>query len=306
MESMKAVLETMKTDSGCSSSSVAVTEGIVVSGGNGAKQSVELFIPGSGSCRLPSLPHERAYHTSATLNNNNVVVCAGDTVETQYECQQFPSTSTFMWENYVETPNIGGQDATAWVTSEGLVLVTSDKALVVNTQKVINFRDSHRVSGHSNGACAIFAEDHLILTGGRYNERMVTKFNSKLEGERLPSMTQERDRHGCGSYYKGSSLVLLVAGGYKKKAVSSVEILEQKSSNYWVTAQSLPGPIGFVSSVSLGNKVYVIGGYNGDKKSKQVLAFDGKTWKKAGELQNARSSFASTKVNADKMKKFCM
>jgi len=300
MVTMMEVIENMKTEAACTTASVAVTEGIVVSGGNAAGLSVELFIPGTGSCKLPSLPQERVYHTSVTLDNHTVVVCGGNTAQVQNECLQF-SPTTFFWQDFATTKN-GGTDVTGWVNSDGLVLVDSDKAEVVRSQKIFEYRHS----GHHEGSCAITGDDFIILTGGKYKERTVTKFNSKFEHQMLPSLSQERTYHGCGAYNKGSSLVLLVAGGYKGNAISSVEILDYPLGAHWVTAQSLPGPVGFVSSVSLGGRVYIIGGYNGDQRSKDVFVFDGKRWNSAGELHNARSSSAATKVNADIMNKFCM
>ena len=59
--------------------------GLVISGGEGASTSVEMFIPSTNhSCTLPSLPHERSGHTMSGLT-----ICGG--LFTSTTCLQLSS-----------------------------------------------------------------------------------------------------------------------------------------------------------------------------------------------------------------------
>merc|ERR1719495_1007525 len=65
-------------------------------------------------------------------------------------------------------------------------------------------------------ACSI--TDHttnsVIITGGSYTLRTVSRYTTTGHVEDLPSLNQGRSLHGCGAYTDDSGeQVLLVAGG---------------------------------------------------------------------------------------------
>ena len=45
--------------------------------------------------------------------------------------------------------------------------------------------------------------DSVILTGGEYSDRMVSRYDLQGFVEDLPQLVQGRYGHGCGSYLRG-------------------------------------------------------------------------------------------------------
>ena len=89
--------------------------GIILSGGNGAKTSVEVFVPSTGlSCSLPTLPDQRYDHTMDSL-----LICGGYDDSSPSTCLSFTSgqwmTSHTLLERWCTH--------TSWQTEQGLVLM---------------------------------------------------------------------------------------------------------------------------------------------------------------------------------------
>ena len=83
--------------------------GIIISGGDGAKASVEVFVPSNGlSCSLPALPDKRYEHTMDSL-----LICGGTT------CLSFTSGLWITSHTLVDFR----YDHTSWQTEQGLVLM---------------------------------------------------------------------------------------------------------------------------------------------------------------------------------------
>ena len=89
--------------------------GIILSGGNGAKTSVEVFVPSTGlSCSLPALPDQRYDHTMDSL-----LICGGYDDSSPSTCLTFTSgqwvTSHTLLERWCTH--------TSWQTEQGLVVM---------------------------------------------------------------------------------------------------------------------------------------------------------------------------------------
>ena len=114
-----------------------------MSGGENAGKSVEAFIPGVGTCKLPDLPQYRIDHIMETIDDKPVI-CFG----IQYGCTQFtPTGRNFgIWQDLViDNPwaggsRIGGQNKGSWVSSAGLVVLDTNEARIMNTTKTIEIR----------------------------------------------------------------------------------------------------------------------------------------------------------------------
>merc|ERR1719228_1916734 len=108
---------------------------------------------------LENMKTDAACTTASAVVTEGIVISGGNTAQVQNECLQF-SPITFFWQDFATTKT-GGTDVTGWVNSDGLVLVDSDKAEVVRSQKIFEYRHS----GHHEGSCAITGDDFIILTG---------------------------------------------------------------------------------------------------------------------------------------------
>merc|ERR1719186_698023 len=119
-------------------------------------------------------------------------------------------------------------------------------------------------------------------------------------------MTQGREYHGCGSYYSGGAMVLIVAGGqYNSYTLLSSTEKMTTGATAWTTINPLPRTLYWVATVSMDNSIILSGGHDGDSDRAEILAFDGEHWKEVGQLQEARSSHAATKIDITDLMDFC-
>ena len=72
----------------------------------------------------------------------------------------------------------------------------------------------HTVSliSSSSAACAITdpEDDTIIVTGGQYSPRLVTRYDASGTRTRLAKLNAKRGFHGCGSYRRSSDNKLVI------------------------------------------------------------------------------------------------
>merc|ERR1719369_1261585 len=104
--------------------SSTTTEAILITGGGGARTSVELFYPQSGKkCSLHSLPQDRYYHTLDTLPGNIPILCGGGrTTAAEHSCLYF-SSPTSPWTSVNTTLAERRSVHSSWVHGGDLVLL---------------------------------------------------------------------------------------------------------------------------------------------------------------------------------------
>jgi len=277
------------------------TKGILIAGGNGGRKSVEVFIPDAGkSCSLPDLPDDRVGHTMDTLGNTPVI-CGGENID-QTSCLQF-TPALGVWTNYATTTE-EFKGHTSWVSSGGLVLMGARNG--VSTEIVPTGAGNFSLVKDTKLACAITVSPYsTIITGGlwSWSSKVVARYNLQGHVEDLPEMNEGRTSHGCGFYYSGSTMVLIVAGGYGKEAsMRSTEKLNI-GGTAWTTIQPLPWIVTHTASVSMDNKIFLLGG--DIFKRAEILAFDGEEWKEVGMLQKGRHSHAATKIDITDFMELC-
>ena len=119
--------------------------------------------------------------------------------------------------------------------------------------------------------------DSLIVTGGYFTMSTVSRYGVSGWVEDLPSLTEERSDHGCGSFIRedGTQVkvvcsmfafdsrylqVLLVAGGMDVRHIflSSTEVLTVDSSA-WTMTTPLPQTATGLKGVVLGGSLYMTG-----------------------------------------------
>ena len=126
-------------------------------------------------------------------------------------------------------------------------------------------------------ACAIPEEASLVITGGYYTRKTVSRYSITGWVEDLPELNVGRSSHGCSSYYKDGAQaslcnsvimfvylfikILLVAGGYDGSSrLSSTEIFDSGS---WRLVGELSHPAKGVRGARLGNTVFMTGELSG-------------------------------------------
>eukprot|EP00092_Neocalanus_flemingeri_P010981 GFUD01011824.1.p1 GENE.GFUD01011824.1~~GFUD01011824.1.p1 ORF type:complete len:447 (+),score=101.01 GFUD01011824.1:59-1399(+) len=289
-------------------------DGIFITGGSAGRGPAsgvvtsEVFIPETGkTCSLPNadLPDDRSSHTMDTLGNTPVV-CGGKSPWTVTSCLHFtPTSASGVWTNYATTLE-SRETHSSWVSSAGLVLLGGWHS--VSTEMVPSGGGNFSLEGNARSACAIADKDSVIITGGNDGKTVsstVARYNLQGHVENLPEMNQGRSSHGCGSYISGGTMVLVVAGGdHGGKTTSSTEKLPI-GATAWTTAATLPRRLTYVPSVSMNNRVYIIGGYCDGEVRGEILAFDGEDWTEVGQLKVARASHAATKIDTFTMVGVC-
>jgi N-acetylneuraminic acid mutarotase len=122
-------------------------------------------------------------------------------------------------------------------------------------------------------------DDQLVLVGGCDIEMFESKTNklgvwneqSKRWTHSLPPMTTARQSSSVATH---NNRWLVVMGGYgdSGKYLSRVEILDTAEPVQWYQAESLPQPCHQISSATIGNMCYLLGGYTTMGASKKVFS----------------------------------
>jgi len=290
------------------------SEGILISGGFGELSSVEVLNPSTGkTCSLPSLPDKRYYHTSTGLT-----LCGG-----RYSKSTSTNCITFSSGEWVTSHTLAKERFThsAWMTNNrNIILIggVSSKTIQIgglfsgNTSETLIEGVTSTEPGFTPrydtwSACSFTDDNTLIITGGYNTRQKVTRYNTAGFIEDLPDLIHGREDHGCGSYQReDGAKVFLVAGGYDgDNLLSSTEVLASTSSA-WVLANNLPRMIAGGRSVSLGNFIYLTGGYDSGNNRDEVLQWTGEDWVEVAKMKKARYSHAaSTIVMNENIMKFC-
>jgi len=158
------------------------------------------------------------------------------------------------------------------------------------------------------GHCSWADDEYCCMWGS--NEDYERCRLSKGNVEKLPDLQQTRGKHGCGMYRdKNDAKVYLVAGGWDAyvNKLSSAEILVEGETK-WSFITPLPRTLSHAASVSLDNKIFIIGGWHDYKvASDEIITYDEekKDWKVVGQLQTPRADLAATKIDASNLMGFC-
>jgi len=291
---------------------------LIVGGGEGFGDETQLFtgevfIPSSGkSCSIPELPDTRISHTM-----DSEYLCGGNWVhnpDVQTTCLKFEDNQ---W-TYSHTLSHKRSSHSSWMTNKGLLLMggwlsaTTTELLPLDGGEGV---PSFELEYKTKWACAIPDMDShsVILTGGGLTKEEESKFVSRynLHGfvEYLPRLTEGRSDHGCGSYRRADGTqVMLVAGGldYRSLNVASTEILVGNSGS-WQTVTPLPAlphnreGYGGIQSATLGNTLYMSGGYDGMYEHNEILEWkdDTEEWVEIGTMKMTRSFHSMTPITVE-------
>merc|ERR1711874_743937 len=247
-----------------------VEEGILITGGNGARTSAEVFtVSGGQSCVLPSLPDQRWGHTS-----NSLTMCGGASTSTS--CISFSSGVWVPSHSLAEKRKYH----TTWQREEGLLLLggkSSSTTTELFTEGSEEGVPAFSLQYSTVYACSIpeLTSDTLVITGGRDSMTAVSRYGADGFLGELPPLNEGRRSHGCGVFLgQDGGQVLLVAGGHDGYSLSSTEVLASDSTS-WEIATPLPRVLVGLRGVTAGGVLYMTGGYNGGDSRAEVLAWEG-------------------------------
>jgi len=294
-------------------------EGILISGGDGYDGEVEVFSP-KYQCKLRSdLPEEVQGHTS-----DGMTLCGGSSEPTntlKTTCITF-STQRRRYGKWVTSHNLAEKRMyhTSWNNKkEGKIILMGGLDSGYTTETITEGKKGgvpgFRMKYDTKFACSI--ADHttntVIITGGESTLRTVSRYGTSGHLEDLPPLNQGRFWHGCGAYIDNSgNQVLLVAGGDgdpydhdRRGFLSSTEKLS-RSSFAWVMVNNLPRKMLGVRGFTLGNNLYMTGGTDVDKKSRdEIYQWTGRKWKEVAKMKTARYGHAVSTIKVDEIKDFC-
>jgi len=287
---------------------VTSPEAILITGGWGAEQSAELFLPWQNStCELPALPDQRTDHVQA-----GNTLCGGYYSSTERSCLQW-SVQQGDWVTLSLTLTKRRVGSSVWRVSQdnSLVIMGGWYVAEETSETVSSDGDSTRITFKmkylTRRACSIPLGDEVVLTGGWYTRTTVSLYSTGGWKRDLSSLNTGRAEHGCTSYSTGGEQVLLVTGGWDDEgnALDSTELL--RPGSYWqeITSARLPRPLQGVRLSTVDNRVLLFGGQNDeDIYSEDILEYkDG--WKKVGQLQNGRSYPELSPINFNDFENYC-
>jgi hypothetical protein len=102
-------------------------------------------------------------------------------------------------------------------------------------------------------------------------------------------------------------VVFLVAGGVDdsyNRLSDSTEMLKSTSSA-WVTVNNLPRKMYGIRGVTLGNILYMTGGYDGDNIRDEILKWTGQDWEEVGKMKEARRFHEVSIIRLDEIEDYC-
>merc|ERR1711892_347638 len=273
--------------------------GLLLSGGDGAETSVEIYSPFTGqSCSLPSLPDQRYRHTM-----DSTLICGGYDSDTSTTCLTFSSGKWITSHSLVEKRIAH----TSWQTEEGVVLMGGDGGPYSSEIVKMDGEEgepSFPLQYNTEYTCSLtdLTSPTVILTGGYYKMQKVTRYGTMGFVENLPSLVVGRYGHGCGSYLRDADAtqVFLVAGGVDSSdnPLSSTEVLTT-SFTTWSLTTPLPRTLFYLRCVTSGGRLFATGGHDDDYNDRdEIMAWldEEQEWVEEGKLKVARSSHAVTTI----------
>ena len=97
---------------------ISISAAILITGGNGAKQSAEVFLLWSNNtCQLPSLPDQRWGHVQS-----GPLLCGGYDSSTRRSCLRW-NMQTGGWDKLPVTLSENRDDSSAWARGDQLVIM---------------------------------------------------------------------------------------------------------------------------------------------------------------------------------------
>lgn len=270
---------------------------------------VELWSPDQDSdCRqeLPQLQDYRSYHAAA-MSEGRPVICGGKRALTS--CLAMNDKKE--WETLAKTMKYRRGHFMAEIEgANGAVLVmggawSQDVEVLVNETSFL-LQDSSSSPPRLENSCAASSDrGSIIVTGGKGgqdNRKQVWEYNGSWT--QLPDMPDSgRYEHACTFISQEGRKGVLVAGGSNGQQLQRSSLFLDLQSNKWKEGPTLPIKRWGAQMVSMGGRVFLLGGGDGRNYLKEVEELDVTkwTWSRLPSKSNIifpRSDFSSLVVLA--------
>jgi len=315
---------TRPTTTTSTTTAVSINKGFLIVGGNGgnaAMTSSELWYRSDEntpytSCKLPSLPERR---THGTLNGYKY--CCGADSASWYSCIEFQTQlGTWVTSNSNLPPR--WYDI-SWATANGIYLMggesnngqwTLDES---KTTTLVKSDGSFSPGGFSMqymtvAACAIPDGDSVVILGGQFTLKDVSRYNESGFVEALPGLNVGGGFRACAGYINNQNkMVYFAMGGLNSSytagtAVYSAESLV-KGESQWRTIPpngwQASWPVYSQTGITMNQNIFFFGGWNVAKYFDNIIVFDTETeiWSEAGRMKEARGLPMVSVVNPDEV-----
>jgi len=289
----------------------SVKSGIIITGGYDAatgsltgSTSSELFNPSTGkTCFIEHLPEPKYGHSLDQLGDGSLVACGGYLSSSAKNCVRFEGSAPHgVWTDYSTLVNKRYWH-TSFVSQGQILLMGGGVKYKWSTTELVKEGEKYKLQRSTVRACGINDGSSVIVTGGYYVLKTVSRYN--LEGfiENMPTLITGRYDHGCGLFInQDNTKIYVVAGGYTGSTpyLRSTELLSVAASA-WEAGQDLPDRgLAYVASVSLSRAVVIMGGYCSSKECPEtgryraeIISFNG-TWNNVGTLKVPRRDHAAS------------
>lgn len=284
--------------------------GFIVTGGYGARTSAEFHDSSlTSSCDLPDLPDMRRAHTQ----NGGVLCGGGGDVDTLTSCltltdHAWSVSHQLLFRRY---------EHSSWWSEEGVLLIGGYESSLT-TELLTNDGKSERrfdLDHGSDSSCLIDERGSFMLTGGYDGGKVVgTVSRYDINGfiEDLQPLNNPRYDHGCTQYLDSNigSKINIVCGGFDSRdtLLSSCEVNQLGSDSWSYLEASLPLPLGYLTGLTIDNRVLMIGGEDQVfevQNSIYELDLTNNDWILVGNLKTARSYHAVSVVDREDLHQLC-
>lgn len=275
--------------------------GIIATGGVFAlRRSVELLDPTNNrQCRLPDLPNIRYGHTQ-----NGNILCGGWANENEKTCIRLKD-GQWIVSNQLIHPRY---EHRSWTNKYGQVLLIGGWEGKQSTEKLTSdgrSQESFNLKYESVDSCLINEGTTFLLTGGYKSMGKVSRYDDNGWIQDLNDLKTGRRGHGCSQYKNVvGEKVNLVCGG---EAEAGIHLSSCEKNIYgqdtWSKMAPLPERRFGVRGFTIGNTVFMIGGFDGEhqmpKYQKNIfkLEAEGDKWKDEGPMHFDRQFLEVSLIN---------
>jgi len=286
-------------------------QAVLLMGGDGYAwgKKVELWSPDQDSaCRqeLPELPDYRSYHASA-MSDGKPVLCGGKRALTS--CLTMNDKKT--WETFAKTLEYrSGHFMVEIEGAHGADLVMggawSRKVEVLVNETSFLLQDSSSSPPRLENSCAASSDRGTIIVtggkGGQENRKQVWEYNGSWS--QLSDMPDSgRYEHTCTFISQEGRRGILVVGGSNGLQMEKSSLFLNLQTNQWEDGPTLPVQRWGAQMVSMGGRVFLLGGGDGRNYLREVEELDVAqwTWNRLPSHSNIlfpRSDFSSLVVPA--------
>jgi len=281
--------------------------GLIISGGSGAVNDIEVF-PAKASCTIPPFPSPgRKYHSLSVINDT-LVACGGALggYDTDTSCISWKRGQDG-WDDFHTLSQGRSNHAAVVVDGKEDIIVLGGGSSTgggETTGEIVKSGIQFELQNKGYSACAVSYQGAVVMIGGGWNpvHGKVDRYDSKGNYlDSLPDLLEARSQHACTTFTSsnGEEGLFVVGGSLRYGSPLSSTELYLPSKKQWTRGGDLPRVTMGLRAARLSDHVVVTGGYDGSWASRaEVLQYEETTgvWSEIGKMKKARSYHAVVAV----------